>query len=170
MSKAPFNKSMFLFGATFASAFLLFFGLGMLAMTFFPALAALRAYEPRGEYTLLPASEDREEEFIDVESLAGKQLFPPLPDVSSVEKGDWIRVPSIGVNVPLALSPSLKDEDVIATLVNGVALYPNGIIPGRLGNVFIAAHSTGNPWHGVYRFAFLKINEVQPGNVIHLDY
>ena len=74
------------------------------------------------------------------------------------------------MNVPLALSPSLDDADVIDTLIKGAALYPNGIEPGRLGNVFISAHSTGEPWKGTYRFAFLKIDQITADNLIHLDY
>ena len=51
----------------------------------------------------------------------------------------------------------------------GAALYPNGVEPGHLGNSFISAHSTGEPWKGKYRFAFLRINELEAGNIIHLD-
>lgn len=165
-----------LFAVTFVSAFLLFFGGAGLVLSFAPALATFFA-EDRSVYHLLPLAEDRSDSFIDVESLAGKQLYPPEPEVTSVQAGlpagqvgNWIRIPSIGINVPLALSPTINDTDVIKTLERGAALYPNGIQPGRLGNVFISAHSTGNPWHGKYRFAFLKINEVQPGHVIMLDY
>lgn len=172
MNKPRTGNLISLFGMTFVSAFLLFFGLGMMALTFAPALASLLPGDSSNfsNYTLLPPSLDREEGFIDVGSFAGKQMFPALPEVQTVEKGDWISIPSIGVNVPLALSPTIEDKDIISTLEKGAALYPNGINPGRLGNTFIAAHSTGNPWHGAYRFAFLKINEVKAGNYIHLDY
>lgn len=158
-----------LFAVTFVSAFLLFFGAAGLLLSFAPALASFLA-EDKPTYHLLPLAEDRGEGFLDVGSLAGKQLYPPVSELGEVQPGNWIRIPSIGVNVPLALSPSIEDATVIKTLEQGAALYPNGIRPGRLGNVFIAAHSTGNPWHGKYRFAFLKINEVQPGHAITLDY
>ncbi len=165
-----------LFAVTFVSAFMLFFGAAGLLLSFAPALASFLA-EDKPAYHLLPLAGDRDEGFLDVGALAGKQLFPPESAPSDVQSGlpagqagNWIRIPSIGVNVPLALSPTINDEDVIKTLEQGAALYPNGIQPGRLGNVFISAHSTGNPWQGKYRFAFLKINEVQPGHVIILDY
>jgi sortase A len=49
-------------------------------------------------------------------------------------------------------------------------MYPNGIEPGQPGLAFISGHSTGESWHGAYRFAFLRLHELQPGDVIHVDY
>lgn len=159
-----------LFAGTFVSAFLLIFGLTTLMLLYAPAIAApfdkiAQSYHPQ-----LPLSKDREEGFIDITKEPGKSVFPPLASAEGAVAGDWIHIPSIGVAVPLALSPSITDEDVINTLGSGAALYPNGIQPGRLGNVFIAAHSTGEPWRGKYRFAFIHINKVGEGNLIHLDY
>lgn len=170
MSKVNWAVSR-LFAVTFVSAFLLFFGIAGLVLSFAPALASFDFFgsaEP--VYHLLPLAEDRNSDLSQIAEVAGKQLYPPLTDDGEVQAGNWLRVPSIGVNVPLAGSPTINDADVIKTLEQGVAMYPNGIEPGRLGNVFIAAHSTGYPWHGKYRFAFLKINEIKTGNVISLDY
>jgi LPXTG-site transpeptidase (sortase) family protein len=167
-TKKP-TSAFYLFLATFLSAFLIFFGVGLLLLLFFPQLVT--AFSPTiSHQTLLPVAEDREEGFLEIGPVAGKQLYPSLTEVTTVQEGNWIRIPSIGVNVPLVLSNSLEDKDIIESLKSGVALYPNGIEPGHLGNTFIAAHSTGNPWHGPYRFAFSKINQVENGHVIHLDY
>lgn len=97
-----------------------------------------------------------------------ERLDPPYNSAES--SSDWIRIPAIGVNVPLTQSPSLKDADVLATLNTGAALYPNGVPPGGLGNTFISAHSTGEPWKGAYRFAFIKINELKEGDALHIDW
>jgi len=156
------------FVVIFVSSFLLFFGAGSLILSFAPALAQLVSSNEISH--LLPAANNRTEETPDPARLAVKKPYPALPTAAEVQPGNWILIPSIGVRVPLALSPSIKDPDIIKTLERGAALYPNGIAPGRLGNTFIAAHSTGNPWHGAYRFAFLKINQVVPGNEILLDY
>jgi LPXTG-site transpeptidase (sortase) family protein len=164
------QRNIVLFVGTFVSTLLFVLGLTTLFLTFVPVVAAPFEPTPAPYFPQLPVAENREEDFIDISSEPGRQLFPPLGEVADVAEGNWIRIPSIGVNVPLALSPTIDDHDVIATLDQGAALYPNGIIPGRLGNVFIAAHSTGEPWKGKYRFAFLKINEIQGGNIIHLDY
>ena len=86
------------------------------------------------------------------------------------DEGNWIDIPAIDVRVPLVMSPSMQDKDIANTLSQGAALYPNGIKPGNLGNLFISAHSTGEPWRGKYRFAFLHINKLSEGDLIHIDY
>lgn len=159
-----------LFAATFASAFVLFLGAAMLTLTYWPFLAVYWAADvPRPQ---LPLAEDRTEPFYDIshEQATAKQLYPPLQQVHEFAAGNWIRMPAIGVAVPLVQSASLQDRDVLAVLDAGAALYPNGIPPGRLGTTFISAHSTGEPWKGRYRFAFLRINELTDGNLIHLDW
>ena len=157
-----------LFSATFGSVLLLVFGIGTLAALFLPAIFELAtpvSYQPQ-----LPIAEARDDIFVDPNKLPAKQPFPALTSAGQATEGDWIRIPSIGVNVPLVLANSILDDDILEVLDRGAALYPNGIQPGRLGNTFISAHSTGDPWRGAYRFAFLRINELDPGNVIHLDY
>ena len=164
-------KPLPLFLATFGSAFLLFFGLAAGALMVVPVLA--NVINPGPEYQpQLPLSPDRTEEFFSIEKNPGRKLFPEqntLQDIP-VTGQNRIIIPSIGVDVPIEMSPSLEDEDVIETLNFGAALYPNGVLPGRLGNTFIAAHSTGVAWHGKYRFAFLRVNELEPGNLLYLDY
>lgn len=159
-----------LFAATFTSAFVLFIGVLTLLLTYWPLLATYRA--PDKHRPLLPLAENRTEPFYDIarEQASAKQLYPPLPQLEEAAGGNWIRIPSIGVTVPLVQSASMQDSDVLAVLDAGAALYPNGITPGRLGTTFISAHSTGEPWKGRYRFAFLRINELSPGNLIHLDW
>lgn len=94
----------------------------------------------------------------------------PLAAVKSNEDGNWVRIPSLKVNVPVSESLSMKDQDVLNTLATGVAIYPNGVHPGENGNVFIAGHSTGEPWKGPYRFAFMNINKLKANDSIIVDY
>ncbi len=165
------NTPFRLFTATFLSAFVLLMGVLTLLATYWPLLYTLVApkavYQPR-----LPLAADQTEPFYDInqERAAAKRLYPALGLPEDVAEGNWIRMPSIGVAVPLVQSASMLDRDVLAVLDAGAALYPNGIEPGRLGTTFISAHSTGEPWKGRYRFAFLRINELGAGNFIHLDW
>lgn len=151
--------------------FLLLAGIVTLILMYWPVLAAPFVEEARWQ-PQLPLAKDRDEGFFDLdqESALAKQPFPAARTLEAVEAGNWIRIPSIGVTVPLVMSSSMNDNDVLATLNQGAALYPNGITPGHLGNTFISAHSTGEPWKGRYRFAFLRINELKEGNLIHLDW
>lgn len=172
MNAAPKPKIVSIFIGTFVSAFLFAVGIGTLAFQFTPALAILAQTSTNTYLPQLPLSADRAEAFFDVDTTPARTLYPPLAaaDIVTAQKaGQWIHLPAINVTVPLAQSPSLTDDDIINTLNRGAALYPNGIEAGHLGNTFIAAHSTGNPWHGKYRFAFLKINEIEPGHLVHLD-
>lgn len=159
----------------FFSGLLFLSGFGTLVMTFAPALwqwfdQADYAFQPQ-----LPIAQAREESFLSIDDIPAITLYPPLPAldpapaVAPEHTVGWIRIPALDVAVPVALSPSLNDADVIETLIHGAALYPNGIAPGHLGNTFISAHSTGEPWKGKYRFAFLRINELAAGHEIHLD-
>jgi len=157
------------FSMVFGSGSLVFLGAGLIVAMVWPTIVS--KFLPQVNYQpLLPIAEAREGGFEEVEEIPAKELYPALNEPTDVSEGNWVYIPSIGVKVPLALSPTMNDVDVLRTLDIGAALYPNGIEPGRLGNTFISAHSTGEPWKGKYRFAFLKINELADGNVIHLDY
>ncbi|MDO8512570.1 MAG: class E sortase [bacterium] len=94
----------------------------------------------------------------------------PLTAVRTAEDGNWVRIPALKVNVPVSEAMSMQDKDVLNTLATGVAMYPNGVHPGENGNVFIAGHSTGEPWKGPYRFAFMNINKLKPDDTILIDY
>jgi LPXTG-site transpeptidase (sortase) family protein len=94
----------------------------------------------------------------------------PLAPVPTSVAGDWVRIPALEVAVPLSPAKSMVDADVLAALSSGVALYPNGITPGAPGRVFIAGHSTGEPWKGPHRFAFRRLNELTPGDTVLIDF
>lgn len=95
---------------------------------------------------------------------------PSEPIAETHERGNWLRIPALSMNVPLAVAPSMSDEDVLRSLQVGVVRYPNGVEPGQPGLVFVAGHSTGEPWKGRYRFAFLNARKLQPGDVIIVDH
>lgn len=160
----------------FLSALCLFIGGGTLISTVAPA-AYIKLFSQVAEYhPLLPLAEARTESFANVDEILPRQPYPKLTEISPAPKliladtVGWINIPAIEVSAPIALSPTVDDVDVVSTLQHGTALYPNGIKPGQPGNVFIAAHSTGEPWRGAYRFAFLRLNELEVGHEISLDY
>ena len=96
---------------------------------------------------------------------------PPVQTVvNTQERGNWIRIPALSLNLPLALAPKLKNADVLRTLQIGVVRYPNGVAPGQRGVVVVAGHSTGEPWKGPYRFAFLRAGKLRPGDTISVDH
>lgn len=94
----------------------------------------------------------------------------PLVAIKTNAEGNWVRIPALKVAVPVLQSLSMQDQDVLNPLASGVAMYPNGIHPGENGNVFIAGHSTGEPWKGPYRFAFMNISKLKANDTILVDY
>ncbi|HLC48989.1 MAG TPA: class E sortase [Candidatus Andersenbacteria bacterium] len=172
------TRPILLFVSAFFFASLFFTGAVLSFLTFAPLapslLNSLFFPQPRG-IAQLPLSPDRVVPFSTPAPEIVINPYPiqvPLtPAYNSAETtSNLIRIPSLGITVPVVLSPSLKDTDVIATLNTGAALYPNGVAPGALGNTFISAHSTGEPWKGAYRFAFIRINELKTGDALHVDW
>lgn len=174
--KAPKKPASLLltFIGTFFFASLFLFGLISSITTFSPLITSLLTFNAPERISQLPLSPDRLVPFDTPAEIVVQPYpmqIPIVPAYNAAEANDArIQIPAIGVNVPVAMSPTIADADVIKTLEKGVALYPNGIRPGALGNVFIAAHSTGEPWKGAYRFAFLKINELKNGDPIYVDW
>lgn len=166
-----------IFIGAFVSAFLFIFGITLGTITFGPVLPAalFTSHNDSDEVAYLPVSPNRLVPFSTPDPNPVIAPYPvqiPLdPAYAPSEAGtNWIRIPSIGVAVPVVQSASLEDTDVLATLDKGAALYPNGVQPGAIGNIFVSAHSTGEPWKGQYRFAFIKINELKSGDTIHIDW
>lgn len=97
-----------------------------------------------------------------------------LPEAATVvptnERGNWIRIPSLSLAHPLATAKSMETSDVLSALQIGVVRYPNGVDPGAQGVVAVAGHSTGEPWKGRYRFAFMNARKLQAGDVIQVDH
>ncbi len=164
--------------ASFFFALLFFSSISLLTLTFAPVLpsfiASIQPFHP-AIIAQLPVSSDRIVPFSTPAPEIVVHPYPiqvPLtPAYNEVEaNSNWIRIPKLNINVPVALSPTMNDADVITTLQTGAALYPNGVAPGALGNAFISAHSTGEPWKGAYRFAYSKINELKPGDALYVDW
>lgn len=169
------SKTAFVFIGMFISAFFFLFGIALGVMTYSPLLKGVIFGAKETQAAYLPVSPDRIVPFSTPEPdpvIAPYPVQIPITPPYNVAEAhtNWIRIPSIGVAVPLVRSASLQDKDVLSVLDRGAALYPNGVTPGALGNVFIAAHSTGEPWKGAYRFAFIRINELKNGDAMYIDW
>lgn len=175
ITHVPRRKIAFLFIGTFVSAFFFILGIALGALTYSPAIQGFVLGATDTQIAYLPVSPERILPFStparDVVIEPYPVQIPLNPSLNPSEaRLNLIRIPSIGVSVPVVQSASLADSDIIGILDKGVALYPNGITPGAIGNVFISGHSTGEPWKGAYRFAFIRINELHQGDYIHIDW
>jgi sortase A len=81
-------------------------------------------------------------------------------------------VPKINVQLPVIYgSQSIKEEDIQNALLNGVYHYPTTALPGQQGNAAYFGHSSNNIFNkGNYKFAFVLLHELEPGDIFYLTH
>jgi sortase A len=81
-------------------------------------------------------------------------------------------VPKINVQIPVLYgSTSVVEKDIQEALNDGVFHYPTTAAPGQNGNAAIFGHSSNNIFNkGKYKFAFVRLNELEPGDIFYLTY
>lgn len=94
----------------------------------------------------------------------------PAKSMETADRGSWIRIPALSIDVPLAAPRTMEADDILRALQVGVVRYANGVEPGQPGVLAVAGHSTGEPWKGRYRFAFLNARKLRPGDAILVDH
>jgi sortase A len=85
---------------------------------------------------------------------------------------DEVVIPKINVQIPLDFSATTTDEkEFEAALDKGVSHYPTTALPGQQGNASFFGHSSNNIFNpGKYKFAFVLLNELVPGDTFYLNY
>jgi len=81
-------------------------------------------------------------------------------------------IPKINVQIPTVFDQkSVNESDVQAGLERGVIHYPTTVLPGQQGNAAFFGHSSNNIFNkGKYKFAFVLLHELMPGDVFYLTY
>lgn len=81
-------------------------------------------------------------------------------------------VPKINVEIPVDYGLTSMSEDVVQKgLENGVVHYPSTVRPGEQGNAAFFGHSSNNIFNpGKYKFAFVLLSNLQPGDMFYLTY
>lgn len=81
-------------------------------------------------------------------------------------------IPKINVQIPTVFdSKSVNEEDVQSALERGVTHYPTTALPGQQGNTAFFGHSSNNIFNkGKYKFAFVLLHELVPGDIFYLTY
>jgi len=94
-----------------------------------------------------------------------KDLTPPNTDFSIV-------IPKIGAVAPVYANVDPFDEnDFLLVLRKGVAHAKRTAFPGRVGNVYIFAHSTDAFYNiGRYNAIFYLIGKLETGDTIYMHY
>lgn len=82
-----------------------------------------------------------------------------------------ISIPKINVKAPVNYEPSLQEAAIQKSLETGVVHYGNTAVPGEIGNVAIFGHSSNDWWEaGDYKFVFVLLDKLAPGDQITIDY
>ena len=78
-------------------------------------------------------------------------------------------IPKINVELPIVYGNSDVESDIENSLEAGVAHYPGTSVPGQRGNAAFFGHSSNNILNkGKYKFAFVLLHEMVPGDIFYL--
>ena len=100
-------------------------------------------------------------------SLSNVPLITNTPVGSEPE----IIIPKINVQIPVVYGvKSTQERDVQKALEGGVLHYADTAQPGQNGNVVIVGHSSNNIFNkGKYKFAFVLLSRLEPGDTFYLQ-
>lgn len=90
----------------------------------------------------------------------------------TVDPAPKLIIPKINVDVPVDWNAGVNDASQMAAMQNGVAYFnATGALPGQVGNVPIAGHSSNDFFEtGNYKFIFAKLDQLVAGDTIYLNY
>ncbi len=93
------------------------------------------------------------------------------PALEAVPAASTITIPKINVQAPVQYIASNKEADIQKALEDGVVHYASTAVPGAPGNVAIFGHSSNDWWEpGNYKFVFVLLDKLSPGDQVTLDY
>jgi LPXTG-site transpeptidase (sortase) family protein len=102
---------------------------------------------------------------------ASTPLIVSSDSVAPTDKPEVI-IPKINVEIPVDYGQTTTDESVIEdALESGVVHYPTTSQPGQNGNTAYFGHSSNNIFNkGKYKFAFVLLHTLEPGDTFYLTY
>ena len=93
------------------------------------------------------------------------------PPSEIIPAENTISIPKINVKAPVGYEPSIQEAAIQRALQDGVVHYGNTAAPGTAGNVAIFGHSSNDWWEpGNYKFVFVLLDKLAPGDQITMDY
>jgi len=81
----------------------------------------------------------------------------------------YLYIPKIDVLTPIVLSKDDSNQNILASLEEGVALYPGSQLPGQAGRSVILGHSSKTAWYrGQYAYIFALLSKLQSGDEFYI--
>lgn len=95
----------------------------------------------------------------------------PLITNVAVGANPEIIIPKINVQIPVVYGVKSIEESVVQkALEGGVLHYADTALPGQNGNLVIVGHSSNNIFNkGKYKFAFVLLSRLEPGDTFYLQ-
>ncbi|HEX5394968.1 MAG TPA: sortase [Candidatus Saccharimonadales bacterium] len=95
----------------------------------------------------------------------------PLITNTPVGPDPQIIIPKINVQIPVIYNLKTIDEEAIQNaLEGGVVHYADTALPGYNGNAVFVGHSSNNIFNkGKYKFAFVLLSRLEPGDTFYLQ-
>lgn len=94
-------------------------------------------------------------------------------DISNVVRDDpRVIIPKIQVDAPVVYGvDDVKEDAVQKALERGVLHFGGSPLPGKPGNAVFVGHSSNLPWAtGEYKFIFMLLDKLEPGDELYLDF
>jgi sortase A len=94
-----------------------------------------------------------------------------VDDNAAVGEDPKIIIPKINVDIPTVYDEeSINEAAVQRALEDGILHYPTTPEPGQVGNSVFFGHSSNNILNrGKYKFAFVLLNRLEPGDTFMLE-
>lgn len=89
---------------------------------------------------------------------------PALPDAYRLV------IPKMSVNVPIAFPENHSMPAILASLEDGVGLYPGSVLPGKNGRAILLGHSSKATWyHGDYAYVFSLLSKLKADDEFYIS-
>ncbi len=97
--------------------------------------------------------------------------LPKAGITENVPAEPTMTIPKINVHAPTVYEPSIAEANVQKSLESGIVHYGNTPKPGQGGNSVFFGHSSNDWWEpGNYKFVFILLDKLVPGDKFSIDY
>lgn len=95
----------------------------------------------------------------------------PLPPEPPINYPSILKIDSLRINAPIIFTASRTEAKMQEALQKGVIHLSDTAMPGEIGNVYIAGHSS-DYWHtqGEYKRVFERLPEIKVGDLIQIKH
>lgn len=119
--------------------------------------------------TPFASAELREGDILEIEErlLTSTTNVVNVPDTSTTVRDTTLVIPKIGVESPIVTPRNNSKSAILASLEEGVGLYPGSVNPGVAGRSIILGHSSLASWYrGGYATIFSLLPNLKSGDEI----